>query len=84
MESFLLSMLQFLLFFYTNLHFYIRFSVFSWLNHEFMFLMAMMVVECKLFIRFQMDHEQNINKFGRLNNHFHELEVEIKVAKVVL
>nr|POE84414.1 putative prefoldin subunit 4 [Quercus suber] len=24
---------------------------------------------------------QNINKFGRLNNRFHELEVEIKVAK---
>nr|XP_023896661.1 uncharacterized protein LOC112008562 [Quercus suber] len=30
-----------------------------------------------------MDHEQNINKFGRLNNRFHKLEVEIKVAKTI-
>nr|POF07484.1 putative prefoldin subunit 4 [Quercus suber] len=28
------------------------------------------------------EDQQNINKFGRLNNRFHELEVEIKVAKV--
>ncbi|KAK7851810.1 putative prefoldin subunit 4 [Quercus suber] len=27
------------------------------------------------------EDQQNINKFGRLNNRFHELEVEIKVAK---
>lgn len=30
------------------------------------------------------EDQQNINKFGRLNNRFHELEVEIKVAKVLL
>ncbi|KAK7852874.1 putative prefoldin subunit 4 [Quercus suber] len=28
------------------------------------------------------EDQQNINKFGRLNNRFHELEVEIKVAKI--
>lgn len=28
------------------------------------------------------EDQQNINKFGRLNNRFHELEDEIKVAKV--
>ncbi|GAB2277594.1 Prefoldin subunit 4 [Dionaea muscipula] len=27
------------------------------------------------------EDQQNINKFGRLNNRFHELEDEIKVAK---
>ncbi|GAV86266.1 Prefoldin_2 domain-containing protein [Cephalotus follicularis] len=27
------------------------------------------------------DDQQNINKFGRLNNRFHELEEEIKIAK---
>ncbi|KAK7859754.1 putative prefoldin subunit 4, partial [Quercus suber] len=27
------------------------------------------------------EDQQNINRFGRLNNRFHELEVEIKVAK---
>lgn len=29
------------------------------------------------------EDQQNINKFGRLNNRFHELEDEIKVAKVL-
>lgn len=29
------------------------------------------------------EDQQNINKFGRLNNRFHELEDEIKVAKVI-
>lgn len=28
------------------------------------------------------EDQQNINKFGRLNNRYHELEDEIKVAKV--
>lgn len=28
------------------------------------------------------EDQQNINKFGRLNNRFHELEDEIKIAKV--
>lgn len=28
------------------------------------------------------DDQQNINKFGRLNNKFHELEDEIKAKKV--
>ncbi|KAF5462831.1 hypothetical protein F2P56_018807 [Juglans regia] len=27
------------------------------------------------------EDQQNINKFGRLNNRFHELEDEIKIAK---
>ncbi|KAK1296561.1 putative prefoldin subunit 4 [Acorus calamus] len=27
------------------------------------------------------EDQQNINKFGRLNNRFHELEEEIKIAK---
>ncbi|KAJ0964774.1 hypothetical protein J5N97_025912 [Dioscorea zingiberensis] len=30
------------------------------------------------------EDQQNINKFGRLNNRFHELEDEIKAAKVIL
>jgi prefoldin subunit 4 len=30
------------------------------------------------------EDQQNINKFGRLNNRFHELEEEIKLAKVNL
>ena len=29
------------------------------------------------------EDQQNINKFGRLNNRFHELEDEIRVAKVL-
>ena len=28
------------------------------------------------------EDQQNINKFGRLNNRFHELQDEIKIAKV--
>jgi prefoldin subunit 4 len=28
------------------------------------------------------EDQQNINKFGRLNNRLHELEDEIKIAKV--
>lgn len=28
------------------------------------------------------EDQQNINKFGRLNNRYHELEDEIKIAKV--
>ncbi|XLR37969.1 hypothetical protein S83_022629, partial [Arachis hypogaea] len=30
------------------------------------------------------EDEQNINKFGRLNNRFHELEDEIKITKFIL
>ncbi|RYR47050.1 hypothetical protein Ahy_A07g032959 [Arachis hypogaea] len=30
------------------------------------------------------EDEQNINKFGRLNNRFHELEDEIKITKIVV
>lgn len=30
------------------------------------------------------EDQQNINKFGRLNNRLHELEDEIKIAKVFL
>lgn len=30
------------------------------------------------------EDQQNINKFGRLNNRFHELDDEIKIAKVLL
>ncbi|KAL9318575.1 hypothetical protein ACSQ67_015092 [Phaseolus vulgaris] len=30
------------------------------------------------------EDQQNINKFGRLNNRFHELEDEIKIAKVFI
>ena len=29
------------------------------------------------------EDQQNINKFGRLNNRLHELEDEIKIAKVL-
>ncbi|XP_057732181.1 probable prefoldin subunit 4 [Arachis stenosperma] len=30
------------------------------------------------------EDQQNINKFGRLNNRFHELEDEIKIAKLTI
>lgn len=30
------------------------------------------------------EDQQNINKFGRLNNKFHELEEEIKISRVFL
>jgi len=37
----------------TELHFFIRYSVFHWLNHEFMLPMAMIVVECKLVLGYR-------------------------------
>ena len=51
------------IFFNTDLPFYlfIRYSVFRWLNHKFMFPMAMMVVESKL--EFELDDSSNYERF---------------------